>query len=340
MENSLKTAAKKEYEYMKKLKPIFRYDGKEDFALWQKRAKEKLANLLCMEKIEKCDLDIKVEYEKECDGYKEIRFTFQSERNYRVPSHILIPDSADKNTPLVICLQGHSTGMHISLGNPKFPGDEEDIKGGDRDFAQRTIKEGYCALVIDQRGMGECGGDEKGPKCHIPAMSALINGRTITGERVWDVSRAIDAAIDKFSDYFDGNEIICMGNSGGGTTTIYASCMDERIRLAMPSCAFASYADSIGAMHHCQCNYVPQIAENLDMGDLLCLVAPRFLVVVSGKEDKIFPIESAREMFEITKTGYIASGGKDNCAMIEGNGGHRFYADDAWPVANKYIKQM
>jgi hypothetical protein len=108
----------------------------------------------------------------------------------------------------------------------------------------------------------------------------------------------------------------------------------------MPSCAFSGYSESIGAMHHCVCNFIPHIAENFDMGDLLGIIAPRYLVVVSGKTDKIFPIESARKMFEITKASYKSASAENNCAMVEGDGGHRFYADDAWPVANKYIEKM
>ena len=27
----------------------------------------------------------------------------------------------------------------------------------------------------------------------------------------------------------------------------------------------------------------------------------------------------------------------DRCTLIKGNGGHRFYADDSWPVVHKYL---
>ena len=37
MENNLKTAAKKEFEYMKNLNPTHRYDGKEEFYACKKR---------------------------------------------------------------------------------------------------------------------------------------------------------------------------------------------------------------------------------------------------------------------------------------------------------------
>ena len=59
-----------------------------------------------------------------------------------------LPDGVE-NPPVMICLQGHSTGMHISLGRPVYPGDVEMVSGGDRDFGLEILKEGYAALVLE-----------------------------------------------------------------------------------------------------------------------------------------------------------------------------------------------
>ena len=128
-----------------------------------------------------------------------------------------------------------------------------------------------------------------------------------------------------------------MGNSGGGTATYYAACMEERICLAMPSCAVCTYKDSIGAMHHCSCNYVPNIANYFDMGDLAGIIAPRKLIVVNGVEDKIFPKDGVNETYEVIKDMYRAAGAENNCAHVEGPEGHRFYADLSWPVLHQMM---
>ena len=242
--------------------------------------------------------------------------------------NLLIPQG-DVPVPVVICLQGHSKGMHISLGRPKYPGDEELISGGDRDFALQIIREGYAAFVLEQRGFGECGGTPNGPACQQPAMAALLLGRTLIGERVWDVMRSVDLIRDHFTE-LDADRIAVMGNSGGGTTTIYAAAMDPRIAAAMPSCAFCGYEASIGAQHHCTCNYVPGIMNYFDMGDLAGLIAPRPLVIVNGALDTIFPIESAREQFAIAESYYAAADAAAKIAHIVGAEGHRFYAAQGW----------
>ena len=59
--------------------PKLRYDGKEDFFIWQKYSRKKLYELLGLEHIKKCDLDFLAEEENITDNYKEIRFSFQSE---------------------------------------------------------------------------------------------------------------------------------------------------------------------------------------------------------------------------------------------------------------------
>ncbi len=310
----------------KRTAPAMRYkDG--DFFSWQKEAKEKLLSLLGLP-FNNCDDLFLVEYKNETDDYKEIRFSFQSEDGYFTPCHLLIPKGVEGKIPVVLCLQGHSRGMHISLGRIKFDGDEKSIKGGDRDFAIGAIKRGYAALAIEQRGMGECGGTPDGPACHVHTMSNLLIGRTTIGERVWDISRSIDILEKYFSDVIDLENIICLGNSGGGTATFYASCVEDRISTAIVSCAFASYDDSISAMYHCTCNFVPHIREYFDMGDLGGLIAPKNLIIVSGKNDDIFPLESAEKCFDITKSLYSNTDGK--CAHVIGPEGHRFYYDLAW----------
>lgn len=320
--------------------PEMRYDGKENFSDWQKRAKAKLYELLGMDKFEKCDPLFNIEYDKTTEEYREIRYTLQSEEGYSFPLVLRIPRDAKGKVPVVICLQGHSTGFHISLGEPKYPQDEALISSGDRDFAVRIIKEGYAALAIEQRNFGEAGGNgEKGTNCYISTMAAIINGRTTIGERVWDISCAIDN-LTHFEDVLDTERIYCMGNSGGGTATFYAACMDERIKMAMPSCAVCTYKSSIGKVHHCSCNHIPKAALYFDMGDLGGLIAPRPYVIINGIEETSFPDYGVRECYEISKKLYEAAGAPDNIALVTGPAGHRFYADLAWPVFKKLEQSL
>ena len=334
----MKTAYENSKELIQKVNHSMSYKG-EDYKLWKKTAREKLSQLLGMDKFTMVNPSVQTEFDKTENGVREIRFTFESEKGYRVPCHIMLPQGVEK-PPVMICLQGHSTGMHISLGRPKYEGDEKLMNGGDRDFCVRAVKEGYAAIALEQRNFGECGGSEKGPRCFESSLTSLIMGRTTIGERVWDVSRLIDVLETEFADIVNTSRIACMGNSGGGTATIYVAALEDRICLAMPSCAMCTYKDSIGAMEHCACNYVPNIALYFEMSDLIAMACPKYYIQVSGIEDPIFPVAAAEEVFADGKKAYDANGVSNRCTLVKGRGGHRFYADDAWPQVHKYMQDF
>ncbi len=328
--------------------PLLRYKGDVPFNRWQNEARKKLFELLGLDLIKKAPYDLSVISEKNYGNYTDTYFTFQSESGYYVPCHILKPSNKTGKLPLLICLQGHSTGMHISIGEAIYSGDEEDITSGDRDYARIAVQKGYCAIALEQRDMGECGGTEKGTGCiHRPqnginAMPALLYGRTAIGERVHDIITLID--IIKISeaslfDCIDDADIMITGNSGGGTTAFYCACIDERIKYTVPSCSICTYKASIVNIEHCGCNYIPSVARYFDMGDLAGLIAPRGLIIASGENDKIFPIEGVIETFEIAKKLYKAADAENKVKHIIGSGGHRYYADLSFDALEAMRKQ-
>ena len=318
-------------------KPIMTYNEEVDFATWQEEAREKMTELLGLP-LEYCDTDFQVLEEKEYSEYKQIRFTFQSEPDYYVPCTMLIPKGVITPIPGVICLQGHTTGAHISLGIAKYQDDEYVIDMGS-DFAVQAVKEGYCAIALEMRYMGEMGQTEEGnPSCSKlnTALTTLLMGRTAIGERVWDVHRLIDVIEEHLTTSIDTNRIMCMGHSGGGTATFYASCYDKRISLSIPSCAVSTYDDSIMAIRHCCCNFVPHIRKYFNMGDLGCLIAPRPLIVVCGIHDPIFPLYGVEESYAVIQKSYRKIGKEENCHIVKGDGEHQFYPDDVWPIVKKW----
>ena len=321
-------------QLIEKLNPTMRYQGG-DVKAWQKEAREKLKELIKLP-VKNCESELEIEWTEKGDGYTETRFTFQTEKGFRSVAHLLMPDGIEKPHP-VICLQGHSKGMHISLNRPKFEGDEETIAGG-RDFAIQAVKEGYAAIALEQRAFGELGGTEKGPACALPAYTALLMGRTLLGERVFDTMRLVDVLFESFAEQLALDKICLTGNSGGGTATIYTAAMDERISVSAPSCAFSSYLHSIGNQFHCPCNYVPGIAQVFDMSELAALVAPRPQIIMNGKFDEIFPWDKAAEQVEIARAAYKELGVENDLIHLVGPEGHRYYPDLAWPNINKYMK--
>jgi hypothetical protein len=124
-----------------------------------------------MDRFNKVSPDLRIEFEREEADFTEIRFSFASEEGYRVPCHLLLPKGV-KNPPVMITLQGHSKGMHVSMARARYEG-ENTKDDGDRDFCVRATKEGFASIAMEQRNFGECGGDENGPHCQESSMTAL-----------------------------------------------------------------------------------------------------------------------------------------------------------------------
>jgi dienelactone hydrolase len=285
-----------------------------------------------------CEAGLDVQIEKKCETgeFSETRYTFLSAGNERVPCHLLIPAGALKPCPAVICLQGHSRGMHISLNRPMFDGEAEKIVSLEQDFAIQALKQGFAALVIEQAGMGERSGRKDFlPACQIPAGKELLYGRTLLGRRVFDISRAIET-LGLFSGV-DGEKITCMGNSGGGTAAFYAACLDVRIKAAMVSCSFCSYEKSIEVIEHCICNFIPGAKKWFEMADLTALITPRPLIVIAGRQDGIFPLEGVAGAFKTAEKIYADYGASDKLKLIIGEGGHRFYSEQGWKAFRAYM---
>jgi len=323
---------------MERMTPKMRMQPGEDFTAWQERAREKLGEILGYP-FEKGEQDnFHIEWTRTDDPrFDEIRFVFDSEEEATVPCHLLMPKNAPANLPLMICVQGHSTGMHISLGRAVYPGDENEATCGDRDFALQSVARGFATLAIEQRGFGERKGDSTArTNCQQICSQAILMGRTVVGERCFDVSCAIDI-IKKYFPNIDTDRVALMGNSGGGETTLFAAAMDTRICAAMPSGVFSGLYDSIGAQLHCLCHYLPGLMKYFDMSELAALVAPRPLVVVNGETDPGFPVGGARREMERAKEYYRAAGAADQIAHVVGPEGHRFYADLSWPVFLKLL---
>lgn len=336
------------YRLIKDHKPEMRWDGIEDINEWKTRAKAKLAELLGLSEIEKyaCPVEVEIEYDRYAEDLdaREISFVFKSEENVVIPCILSIPESAKgKKLPLMICIQGHSRGIHMGLGRSIFPGDKQDIDAKwDRDYAKIALSEGLAVLSLEQRGMGLNGGHPStgNPRCTEVAKRAMMLGRTLIGERVWDIGRAIDALENNFSDLVDLDKILLMGNSGGGTATVYTAIFEDRIKIAIPSCAVCDWEDSIAIMSHCACNHVPYIAKYFDMGDLVAMTAPKREVIVSGAEDNGFLIDGAINSVAVGRRVYEAMGGCDKLIHVIAPGPHRFFAKESYPHIHRMIEEL
>jgi dienelactone hydrolase len=304
-----------------------------DVSAWQRKVRRKLRELLAIPENAHAPLRVRWLWRREIESGTIEKIAFAAEPGVDVPGYWCVPKDAVKPYFTFICLQGHSTGMHKSIAVDRDTERLPHAVEGDRDFALGCMKRGIAALCIEQRSFGTRRElTQRHVSTHDSCLDAvaraLMLGRTLVGERVFDVQRAIDY-LESRGD-IDMSRLGILGNSSGGSTSMYAAAIDTRIRAAIPSCSTARFADSIAAIHHCGCNAVPGIMQWLDMGDILGAIAPRPLVIVNGKTDDIFPLASAKRAAKQAHRIYAAADAADRIRFVIGPEGHRFYAHLAW----------
>ena len=72
------------------------------------------------------------------------------------------------------------------------------------------------------------------------------------------------------------------------------------------------------------------------MQDLACLIVPRKLVIVAGKEDIIFPINGVYRGYKTVESIYKKAGHSDNLELVITPKGHHWCPDETWDA----IKRM
>ena len=319
------------------IKPSLHWDGTTDISEHKDRCYAKLKELLGWDSFLECEDDLKIVKEDTVNGCKHIHFTVQTEKGYYANCHFWIPTDAKDKLPICVGLQGHVSGAHLSLGMQRYDYDEVYLREQHSDFCVQAVNNGYIGLAIEQRSFGDNAGKEKpgGTNCYHAAMQAILMGRTLIGERVWDVQQVMKAVKKHFSHLFTMEGSVLIGESGGGTATFYSACMLNDFSIYVPGVAVCTLKESIVDIEHCSCNYIPHMAKYFDMGDLAVLIAPKKLIVESATMDRWFPIEGAKKAYDEIERIYKAQNVHQNCVMVIGDGPHCTYPQAVWEKIHK-----
>ena len=145
--------------------------------------------------------------------------------------------------------------------------------------------------------------------CHNVGSYAMMLGGSAAGLRVWDGMRAVDY-LETLREA-DASRLGAMGISGGGMHTFFSTAIDERIKACVISGYFCEWRQSILAMHHCTCNFVPGLLKVGKLSDLAGLIAPRPCLVENADHDPIFPIEHVKETVRRARRAWDVFGAGD-----------------------------
>ncbi len=325
----------------------FRATSKADFEVWQRAFRPYLRRMLGIDTIAArglCDLNPRQLGEETLEDHVREEWTIQTEPGFEIPFYLLRPLDVTEPRPLVLTPHGHGkAGKRTYAGLWDSESERLSIVEGERDIALQAVREGYVAIAPDMRAFASLRLQKDiaaniTSSCRDLQMRALLFGRTLIGERVWDIGRLIDYAATRPE--VDVNRIVITGNSGGGTISLFAAACDPRITVAVPSSYFCTFEASIGSIHHCECNYVPGMLTVAEMCDVAGLIAPRPFLTVAGREDPIFPYAGVTEAFARLRHIYDIAGVPERCQLYTGDGGHRYYKAGVWPFVRQMLAEI
>jgi dienelactone hydrolase len=304
-----------------------------DFHGWQRTLRESLMNLLAVHPVAEHEVSGEVLSERDMGDYVRRYVRITSRDGVLIPAYLLVPKGPAAARPAVLCLHGHGPGKVVPTDFGQDVHGQPVTVAGERDFAVQAVQAGYVALAPDLRGFGELMLEDdlaaqRGNSCQQLAARALMVGRTLLGMRVLDGISCVDWL--QTLPEVDPARILCTGQSGGGTATLFTTALDTRFAASAPSCYFCTFEHSIMAMSHCDCNYAPGLLNLCEMYDIAGLLAPRPLLIIAGEHDPIFPLAGVKLAYEKVQQMYAAAGAPDQVELYIGPEDHRYYKARVW----------
>jgi len=257
-----------------------------------------------------CDLEPDVLGTLVRDGYAIERLTFLSWPTVRVTANLYRPHPAVGRYPGVLSVHGHWQWARM-----------------DPHVQSRCIalaKLGYVVLCIDAFGAGERAIAPAAGTYHgaLTGASLWPTGCTLLGLQAYDNRRAVDYLSSRPD--VDPKQLAITGASGGGNQTLYAGATDERFAAVIPVCGIGTY-DAYLSTACCVCEVNIGGAVYATTGDLLAMVAPRALLVVSAIRDAYqFSVGEASKSINYARARFRLLGVEEKVRHVSIDSGHDY----------------
>lgn len=309
---------------------------------WQRKLRLKVTELVGGFPQVPTPLKPRIVETKDFPTYTREKIFFTSREGMEVLAYLLKPKAVAGRQPVMICVPGHGRGVDDIVGIDDKGQPRTDKAGYQADFAIQFVEQGIAALAIEPLAFGyrrdpiNVARGITANSCQPAAGAALLFGETMIGWRAYDVMRAIDY-IETRKD-LNASRVGCVGISGGGTCTLFATALDTRIQAAMISGYLCTFRDCILSLAHCMDNYVPGILNWAEMSDVAGLIAPRPLFTETGQLDRIFPLPGFEQAWDETSKVYKVFGASAALGKEVHPGAHVFHGVKGVPFISGYLK--
>ncbi|MCM8820799.1 MAG: acetylxylan esterase [Candidatus Omnitrophica bacterium] len=309
-------------ERQKKLKSI---KTKKQAERYQEYVRSVIKKAFPLPKV-KTPLNPKITGVIEKQGYRIETVIFESRPQFFITANLYLPDKLKDKAPGVLVPCGH-----ITVESKAYSQYQE--------VCIRLVKSGFVVLIYDPISQGERDQyyslyDEKEPlrenSCYAHNMMGKqleLIGEFFGDWRVWDGIRALDYLLSR--DEVDKENIGITGNSGGGTLTTWLWALDDRLKIAAPSCFITTFLANIENELPSDNEQCPPgvIAAGLEQADFFIVGAPKPVLLLGQRYD-FFDTRGLVETYTDIKNFYRIYRAEDNVKMFIGNNIHGYFPDD------------
>jgi dienelactone hydrolase len=314
-------------------------------ARWQQTARRALARRIGLDAIAPAALRARRVERVDRDDHVREKSLLRTGRDMLMPVYVLLPKQAPRPLPVVLAFNGHGYGVKDIVGLWPDGRERHTPDGYQKDFGVALCRAGFAVAAPEISCFGERQtnfsylnskiGQSAPTTCTHSAMLAFHLGISPLGLRVNDGMRLVDY-LETRPD-LDTSRLGAMGISGGGMHTFFSACVDTRIRACVVSGYYSTFRDSVLAMQHCACNFVPGLAEFGEMQDLVGLIAPRPMLVEAGDYDPIFPIRAVRAAVARARRVFAVLGAPRGVQTDYFEGGHQISGRKAYDFLRREL---
>lgn len=282
---------------------------------------------------EKGSLNAQVVGKVQGTGYHIEKIIFESKPGRYVTAHLYMPENTTVPVPATLELCGHGLNG----------------KGPSSHAAMLMASNGIAVLVVDPIGQGERLQiiDREGKPLTRGATTehTLLNagfnllGTSLAAQEYWDNHRALDYLLTRKD--IDPEHIGVYGSSGGGTQTAYYIGLDPRVKVAA-ICSFFSTRERTMELQGPSdgCQHIPyEGREQLEVPDFALMMAPRPLLILSGKYDFV-DLWGAQQGFAELQQCYKVLGVPEKVDMLTVETGHGLGAEKRQKLASWFKRWL
>ena len=303
-----------------------------DLLRLQRELRAKLLEMIGGLPAERTPLRPRITGRIQMDGFHIEKLVFESLPGVYVPALVYVPDGGRGPHPAVLVPCGHSANGKVHY----------------QALCQRLVQRGYVVICWDPVGQGERSQfwDAAAHRSRYNLICAehavlgnlaYLAGANLARWEVWDGMRALDYLLTRPD--VDPARVSITGTSGGGFQTAHLAALDQRIRVAAPSCYITALPMRVYNRIFKDPDSDPEqdlygmLAEGVDHTGLLLLIYPRPVFVAAAVLD-FFPIEGTHKTFREVAEVYRRFGRADRIAMTEGYHEHQYSLENQEAAIN------